>query len=254
MTLGRSSVLPSTLFIRHEFAMNDWYYAAGQQQQGPVSKEELQRLLSSGQLSPQSLVWNSTLPDWQPAEKIPGLVPAGGTLGGFAVSSPGLPSPSASQWSAPQVGPAMDSSNPYASPYQTSSAFSGPPVQSAASKWAGHIKAVSIMLIVQGVLGILGSLCCGGIFGSISLGLMPDNGDPEMKVIAPVYAVLSIFGLFASIFIAFAGTRSLNYRSRVMAIVACVLCILSCGIPGLPIGIYGLVILCQGDVGKLFDR
>ncbi|MGE0606185.1 MAG: DUF4339 domain-containing protein [Pirellulales bacterium] len=233
--------------------MNEWYYASGQQQQGPVSKEELQRLLSIGQIPPQTLVWNSALPDWQQADKIPGLVPAGGTLGGFSSSSPGQAPPRASAPSfSPQASPAMNPANPYASP-SVGSSLSSPPVQSRFNKWTGHVKAVAIMLIVQGILGIFGSLCCGGIFGSMALGIIPDDGDPEMKVIAPVYAVLSIFGLFASGFVAFAGSRCLNLRGRVLAIVACVLCILSCGIPGLPIGIYGLVILCQGEVGQMFE-
>ncbi len=44
----------------------DWFYEINGQQLGPVSEEEIRRLVSAGQLNSQSLVWNATLPDWMP--------------------------------------------------------------------------------------------------------------------------------------------------------------------------------------------
>jgi len=40
----------------------------------------------------------------------------------------------------------------------------------------------------------------------------------------------------------------------VLGIIASVLCILGCNLPGMGVGIYGLVILCQSEVGKLFEE
>lgn len=54
--------------------MNQWYYAKGGQQQGPVTQEELQNLLRSGALNPASdLVWNQGMADWLPASQVPAL-------------------------------------------------------------------------------------------------------------------------------------------------------------------------------------
>lgn len=54
--------------------MNQWYYAKGGQQHGPVPAEELTALLRSGGLDPaKDLVWNPSLPDWLPASQVPEL-------------------------------------------------------------------------------------------------------------------------------------------------------------------------------------
>lgn len=54
--------------------MDQWYYAKGGQQHGPVTLAELQGLLRSGALNPASdLVWNPTMKDWIPAVQVPAL-------------------------------------------------------------------------------------------------------------------------------------------------------------------------------------
>lgn len=51
--------------------MNDWYYAKGGQQQGPVTLPELQQLLCNGGLDPnKDLVWAAHLNDWKPANQV----------------------------------------------------------------------------------------------------------------------------------------------------------------------------------------
>ncbi len=60
----------------------DWYYEKDNQQAGPVSREELERLLRGGTISATNLVWNQDMPDWKPAgetlgiDDIPALSPA----------------------------------------------------------------------------------------------------------------------------------------------------------------------------------
>jgi len=52
-----------------------WYYAKGGQQVGPVGFEEVQRLTADGQLSGSDLVWTESMANWQPASKVPDLMP-----------------------------------------------------------------------------------------------------------------------------------------------------------------------------------
>lgn len=44
----------------------DWYYALNNQQQGPVSGDQLRALLQNGTISPASLVWREGMASWQP--------------------------------------------------------------------------------------------------------------------------------------------------------------------------------------------
>jgi hypothetical protein len=51
-----------------------WYYAVGNsQQQGPVDLATLQRLIASGQIGPNDLVWRDGMADWVPASSVPEL-------------------------------------------------------------------------------------------------------------------------------------------------------------------------------------
>ena len=56
-----------------------WYYAKGSQQAGPVGFEQLVELARTGQVGPTDLVWRDGMPNWEPAGQVPGLLaePAG---------------------------------------------------------------------------------------------------------------------------------------------------------------------------------
>ena len=58
--------------------MADWYYADGDVQRGPVSREKLVQLIAGGQVAAADLVWTDTMSDWVPAGQVPGLITAGG--------------------------------------------------------------------------------------------------------------------------------------------------------------------------------
>lgn len=47
----------------------EWYYQWEGTNHGPISQTELRRKLDSGELPPNVLVWNTTLPAWCPADK-----------------------------------------------------------------------------------------------------------------------------------------------------------------------------------------
>ena len=44
--------------------MKEWYYAEGQQRQGPVAEEEIRHLFQRGQLTLDTLVWTEGMPQW----------------------------------------------------------------------------------------------------------------------------------------------------------------------------------------------
>src|SRR5262245_9654746 len=44
----------------------DWYYDTGGQQSGPVPDSQLDELVRSGVIQPETLVWRTGMPDWQP--------------------------------------------------------------------------------------------------------------------------------------------------------------------------------------------
>lgn len=52
----------------------EWHYAMGQQQLGPVSQMELEKLWREGAIGPQTMVWRAGMVDWQPLAAT-GLVP-----------------------------------------------------------------------------------------------------------------------------------------------------------------------------------
>lgn len=56
--------------------MDDWYYANGNEQAGPVSEDRLKQLFSSGQLQRSNLVWKEGMANWAAASTIPALSPS----------------------------------------------------------------------------------------------------------------------------------------------------------------------------------
>jgi len=51
----------------------NWFYAKGQQQIGPVPEDALRAMIASGQVLPSDLVWAEGMPNWIEAERIPHL-------------------------------------------------------------------------------------------------------------------------------------------------------------------------------------
>jgi len=54
-------------------ANGEWYYARGNQQQGPVALQAIQDMVRSGQLQPTDLVWRQGMPNWLAASQVPEL-------------------------------------------------------------------------------------------------------------------------------------------------------------------------------------
>ena len=49
----------------------DWHYTLNDEAQGPVSEEEVQQLVSAGTITAETMVWNSTMTDWQALSNTP---------------------------------------------------------------------------------------------------------------------------------------------------------------------------------------
>lgn len=52
---------------------NEYFYARGEEQFGPVSSQQLRQLANTGQLLPTDLIWKEGMADWVPAERIRAL-------------------------------------------------------------------------------------------------------------------------------------------------------------------------------------
>ena len=50
-----------------------WYYEAGNGQEGPVDEDALRAMMADGALAPENKVWNKDLPDWAPAGEVLGV-------------------------------------------------------------------------------------------------------------------------------------------------------------------------------------
>ncbi len=65
--------------------IDQWYYAKGNQQQGPVSKDDLQQLVTQGMVTSGDLVWAEGMAQWEPAGTVfAGAVAPAGVYGGIA--------------------------------------------------------------------------------------------------------------------------------------------------------------------------
>jgi uncharacterized membrane protein len=53
--------------------MSDWYYAADNEQKGPINESELKANLAAGKLPSDALVWKDGMDNWTPANQVPAL-------------------------------------------------------------------------------------------------------------------------------------------------------------------------------------
>ena len=50
--------------------MSDWYYAANNEQKGPVNESELKANLATSKLPADTLVWKEGMDNWTPANQV----------------------------------------------------------------------------------------------------------------------------------------------------------------------------------------
>ena len=68
-------------------SISQWFYGRDGVQHGPVSEDALRRMIDSGELRPDELVWREGVAAWQPAREVPGLLDV------VSMAPPPLPGP-----------------------------------------------------------------------------------------------------------------------------------------------------------------
>jgi len=92
-----------------------WYYAQGDEENGPVTAVQLKALAEQGKLRPSDLVWKEGMEDWKPANEVRGLFSA------EAAEKAAPPSET------PAEAPSAPPSPSIATPSGSSAGFSGAP-------------------------------------------------------------------------------------------------------------------------------
>jgi len=137
-----------------------WYFAQAGQQQGPISDEQIKRMVQDGSLGKEDLVWREGMASWQPAGEVPGLQFPASTFTP-APFSPPPPAPAAPIITPPP--PPPEAVAPYAAPqYQSmptppTPSYGAPPAYGQAG--GADIPDLLVMSIIATVL------CCvpGGV-------------------------------------------------------------------------------------------
>jgi len=64
--------------------MADWFYGKDNTQHGPVSDLEVRNLISTGQITQDTIIWREGMTDWLPMKSVPDFQPAQGAQVGAA--------------------------------------------------------------------------------------------------------------------------------------------------------------------------
>lgn len=163
-----------------------WFYARGGQQSGPVTFAQLSELARTGGLSANDLVWQEGTPDWRPAGQVPALF--------TAAPGPMMPPPpvAAGPYAPPPGQPA--GAPPYGLPYgQPPANYYGPRSFENEARTAMIISIVGIFCfgIVLGPIGI--------VLGSKAKNNMRASGNMQGEGMATAAVVIGwiIVGLSA---------------------------------------------------------
>ncbi len=191
-------------------AMQSWYYSKDREQRGPVSLDELRRLVGSGELKPDSdLAWTEGMTDWKPPEKIPEL---------FSSNSPTVASTSQGGF------------NPYAAPVTSPENLLAPltggtmieiepgsvdlEVMGCLRKGFELTKRHFGTLMLIGFVYFVVSILIGAVEGLISNLLVPQNTGESGVVFHPLMIPIKLASSLVSVVLAAGLTRaSLNIVS-----------------------------------------
>jgi uncharacterized RDD family membrane protein YckC len=166
-----------------------WYYARGNQQQGPVTGAALRQMLATGQLHPSSLVWTHEMPQWAPASSVPQLAAAGHPIVPPPAYGAAYPMGAAQPY--PAAAPGL---------HPLGYAAGGPYAGYGEVRYAGFwLRAVAwlIDVLVMIAFGALVGGCIGGVIGG-SMGAR--HATPQqirqtvVETVAPIVRLLQIIG------------------------------------------------------------
>lgn len=120
-----------------------------------------------------------------------------------------------------------------------------------------HIKAVGIINIVLGALGVVVALGLMAMFGGIGMIVSTNSGDPDARVALPILgligAIVFVAMLVISVPLIIAGVGILKFRpwARILGIIFAVLELLNVPV-GTAAGIYSLWVLLNERTAQIF--
>lgn len=176
--------------------MTEWYYAEGQQRQGPLPVQEIRQRFQRGQLNLDTLVWREGMAQWAALRQVVdelGLqtladATTATSSGGFDLRSDYAAIDSGT---APLPGTGALSSSPYSAPAAVGSGGHAQPVVGGEVVYAGFWKRVAAYMIDYFVLVIPGSII-GAILGAIlgaSMGAV-GSGESAIEIVAQLASAL----------------------------------------------------------------
>ena len=149
--------------------------------------------------------------------------------------------------------PPYGAPNPYSSPNFAGGPGGRPPL-------GAKVMAPAIALLVVGIIGIAASLF--NVAFSFQEPDVDPNAPPFLQEMqkgsaGPQAAVIQSIFVLVNAFIIFGAVQMMRLKMRVLAIAATVVAMLNigscCCLPGIPIGIWSIVILLMDDVKAAFD-
>lgn len=180
--------------------MTEWYYAEGQQRQGPVPEQDIRQLFQRGQLTLETLVWREGMAQWaelrtkvdelqlQELATVAAEPSTGFDLrGDYAAIDNGT---------APLPGTGPLSASPYSAPASDGGYVDGRPVAGGEVVYAGFWKRLAAYLIdyviLTGSSMILGAIAGLGIGGAASFA---GGGSSAAEVAGQLVGALIGFGI-----------------------------------------------------------
>ncbi len=139
--------------------------------------------------------------------------------------------------------------NPYASPAEAGS-------KSRDARAVGHVRAVAILLIVQGFLECLMGVLMAGLT-IVSLAAPTAGGTANAVIAVMIYVGFALIGLVIGGTRVYAGVRNLYFRSHTFGIVSLALGLATvvtcwCAPTSIALTIYGLIIYLNPFVAEAF--
>ncbi|WP_025879064.1 RDD family protein [Stenotrophomonas indicatrix] len=182
--------------------MTEWYYAEGQQRQGPLEVTEIRQRFQRGQLNLDTLVWREGMGQWAPLRQMVeelGLqtladASTSTATGGFDLRNDYA---AIDNGTAPLPGTGALSSSPYTAPGAGGSDYSQP-VQGGEVVYAGFWKRFAAYLIDYFVL-LIPSGVVGGVLGFVLGAGMGAAGSGETAVEVVTQLISGLAGLFIAV-------------------------------------------------------
>lgn len=250
----------------------DWFYSEGSERKGPVTEDELRRLVSEGQLKPADLVWRDGMADWVEARTVQALFPrvverprpdAEGESPPRRSFNTDRPSrrgqrddeseeddrPSRRDRRRDEIDDEDDRPRVRRQTDDYEDDFDDRPRRGSRKK-PSQVQAVGVMMLIGGILGILAGLSMMGYFGLIGAA---SGGLGCLCCAWPGMYLELVWGILATI-------RGVNMMNRddqgppKTLLILQIICIINGDIVNCVLGIVGLVMLNDADVEKYYRK